>query len=187
MGSLPPTREGGDYEDILLATALGGDDRSVLFDALRTGLRASYGFAAGIDGYTRDLRVLVLSGEVETAKLAEAETIVRESYAGFLQSPRIDNLAERKAPFGEGGAQTAEDPVAGSFAALMAMLDGQDPAMALSLPALLEDVTETTVRSRASSAFPAAESLIVLAVSPDAAALPGACLITAPSQAADCR
>jgi hypothetical protein len=29
--------------------------------------------------------------------------------------------------------------------------------------------------------------LIVLAVSPDAAALPGACVITAPEQAANCR
>lgn len=187
MGKLPPTRDGGEFEDVMLAIALGGDDKSVLFDAVRSGLRASYGFGAGIDAYARDLRVLVLTGEVETAKLAEVETIVQASYADFLKSPHMDNLSARKVPFEENGAQTAKDPIAASFSALMALLDGQDPNMALTLPSLLEKVTDTTIRSRATSAFPAVDSLIVLAVSPDADALPDACVITSPAEAANCR
>jgi len=47
IGKLPPTRDGSEFEDLLLATALGGDDKSVLFDAVRTRLRASYGFGGG--------------------------------------------------------------------------------------------------------------------------------------------
>lgn len=187
IGSLPPTREGSEFEDVLLATALGGDDKSVLFDAVRTGLRASYGFGAGLDAYTRDLRIMVLSGEVETAKLAQAETIVRTSYSEFLNAPRMGDLTARKEPFKANGEQTASLPGAASFSALVAILDGQDPNMALTLSALLDKVNDETVASRASSAFPKAEALIILAVSPDASALPGACVITTPAEAANCR
>ena len=187
MGSMPPTREGSEFEDVLLATALGGDDKSVLFDAVRTGLRASYGFGAGLDGYTRDLRLVVLSGEVETAKLAEAETIVRAAYSEFLTAPKMGDLTARKEPFKANGEQSATLPGAASFAALMALLDGQDASLALTLPSLLDKVTDATVQARAASAFPKAETLIVLAVSPDASALPGACVITSPSEAANCR
>jgi zinc protease len=187
IGPLPPTREGGEFEDVLLATALGGDDQSVLFDAVRTGLRASYGFGAGLDAYSRDLRVLVLSGELETAKLAEAETIVRTAYSEFLTAPKMGDLTARKEPFKANGQQTATLPGAASFSALMAILDAQDPNLALTLPSLLDKVTDATVAARATSAFPKAETLIVLAVSPDASALPGACVITSPAEAVNCR
>jgi zinc protease len=187
MGSLPPTREGGEFEDLLLAVALGGDDKSVLFDAVRTGLRASYGFGAGLEAYSRDLRVLTLTGEVETAKLAEAEKIVRTAYAGLLDAPKLDDLTARKEPFKANGEQTAIKPGAASFSALMAILDGQDANLALTLPLLLDKVTTETIEARAASAFPKAEKLIVLAVSPDAAALPGACVITSPAEAVNCQ
>lgn len=187
MGPLPPTRDGSEFEDVLLATALGGDDNSILFDAVRTGLRASYGFGAGLDAYTRDLRVLVLSGEIETEKLADAEAIVRAAYAEFLNAPKMGDLTARKAPFKANTEQTAKDPMAASFSALMAILDGQDPNLALTLPSLLDKVNEDTVQARAASAFPAADELIVLAVSPDADALPGACVITSPADAVNCR
>lgn len=187
IGPLPPTREGSEFEDILLATALGGDDKSVLFDAVRTGLRASYGFGASLDAYTRNLRVVVLSGEVETAKLAEAETIVRTAYSEFLTDPTMGDLTARKEPFKANGEQTAKLPGAASISALMAILDGQDANLALTLPSLLDKVTDATVQARAASAFPKAETLVVLAVSPDASALPGACVITSPAETANCR
>lgn len=187
MGQLPPTREGSELEDVLLATALGGDDKSVLFDAVRTGLRASYGFGAGLDAFTRNLRVVVLSGEVETAKLAEAETMVSAAYSEFLTAPKMGDLTARKEPFKANGEQTAALPGAASFSALMAILDGQDANLALNLPSLLDKVTDATVQARAASAFPKAKTLIVVAVSPDASALPGACVITSPAEAANCR
>jgi zinc protease len=187
MGPLPPTREGSEFEDVLLTAALGGDDKGVLFDAVRTGLRASYGFGAGLDGYTRDQRVVVLSGEVETAKLAEAEKIVRAAHSEFLTAPKMGDLAARKEPFKANGEQTATLPGAASFSALMAILDGQDANLALTLPSLLDKVTDATIQTRAASAFPKAEELIVLAVSPDASALPGACVITLPAEAVKCR
>lgn len=85
------------------------------------------------------------------------------------------------------GEQLAKDTAAASFAAMMALLDGQDPYMALTLPSLLEKVTDATLWSRAAAAFPAADQMIVLAVSPDAAPLLGACVITTPEQAVNFR
>jgi len=81
IAPVPPTRQGGEMEDLLLIHALGGDDQSVLFDAVRTELRAGYFFWAGLVNYTRDHRILFLTGEVETAKLANAERVVRDAYA----------------------------------------------------------------------------------------------------------
>jgi hypothetical protein len=69
----------------------------------------------------------------------------------------------------------------------MAILDGQDANLALTLSSLLDKVTGATIEARAASAFPKAETLIVLAVSPDASALPGACVITSPAEAVNCR
>ena len=187
IGSLPPTREGSEIEDILLATALGGDDQSVLFEAVRTGLRASYGFGAGLDGYTRDLRIVALSGEVETQKLAEAETVVLTAYSEFLNDPKMGDLAARKEPFKADVERTATLPGAASFSALMGVLDGYDPNLVFSLSAHIDKVTDETVKARAAAAFPKAETLIILAVSPDAEALPGACVILSPADAVNCR
>lgn len=186
MGPLPPTREGGEFEDILLTTILGGSDNSVLFDAIRTKLRASYTFNAQIDAYARNLRLLVLSGEVETAQVAEAEAVLREAYSAFRADVPVGDIAALKAPFLGQASETANDPAAVSYSALMALFDGQDPAQSLALAEVLDRVSEATLWARAGSAFPAADALIVLAVSPDAAALPGACVITAPAEAANC-
>jgi zinc protease len=187
FGPLPPTRMGGEVEDLLLASILGGSDNSVLFDAVRTGLRASYGFGAGIDGYSRELRFLFLAGEVETGKLAEAETIVRTAYAEFLKAPQLGDLSALKRPLATHIEQNMRDPITASFPLLVGLLDGQDPDVILRLTALLEEVTDETLHSRASSAFPSAEDLIVLAVSPDATALPDACVIKTPPEAVNCR
>lgn len=186
IAPLPPTRDGGEFEDFILANALGGNDQSVLFDAVRTQLRASYGFGASLDGYTRDMRLLVLSGEVDTAKVAQVETILRAAYKSFRETGPSGDLAARTAPFFSGIEQTEKDPAGAAYSALMALLDGQNPGMALDLKSLLAKVDASTVKSRLDTAFPSADDFVVLAVSPDAKALPDACVITAPAEAAAC-
>lgn len=187
IGPLPLTQGEREFEDIILTAVLGGDNKSVLFDVVRTGLRASYGFGASLAAYTRDLRILVLSGEVETAKLADTEVIVRDAYANFLKSPNINDLTARKDLLKKNVKKAAMNPVTASYSALVAIFDGQDPNLALTLPALLDKITDTTIKNRADLAFPAADRLIVLAVSPDVEALPGACVITSAIEAVNCR
>ena len=186
-GPLPPTRNGREFEDILLTIALGGDDRSVLFEAVRTRLRASYGFGAALSAFSRERRYLLLSGEVETARLAEAESVVRSTYAAFMAEPAMGNLEARKAPFLGAIGATTDDPVRASSSALLAILDGLDPAAVFDLPDLLAGVDQRSIEARATMFFPPANVLTVIAVSPDAGALPGACVINFPVRARDCR
>ena len=72
MGQLPPTAEGGDLTDLLALSFFGRSGSGPLFDAVRTDLRASYGFQAGSTNYDRATRIMFIAGEVETEKLAEA-------------------------------------------------------------------------------------------------------------------
>ncbi len=187
IAPLPPTREGHEFEDVILANALGGDDQSVLFNAVRTELRASYGFGAGLDGYSRELRLLAFTGEVETSKLAKAETTVRAAYEKFRQKGLSDEIQARKAPLVLNAGNTAKDPNAASFSALMALLDGQNPSTALHLQGLLEKVDAATVGNRLTTAFPPSDAFLVMAVTPDPTALSNACIITAPAEAVNCK
>jgi len=187
LGPLPPTREGGEIEDILLASILGGNDNSVLFDATRTTLRATYTFGAHIDAYARDLRVILLSGEVATEQLAAAENVVREAYAAFRDNVPVGDIEGLIAPFAAQVEVAASNPQSTAHAALMALLDGQDPGIAFRFREELDLVTDASLWLRASSSFPAPDRMIVVAVSPDATALPDACVITTPSEAVRCR
>lgn len=184
IGPMPPTRDGGELEDLILAAALGGNDQSVLFGAVRTGLRASYGFGAALDAFNRETRVLILSGEIETSKLAEAEKIIRNTYADFRKSPALNDLEIRKGPFREHFKSVTKDPVTTSYSAISAILDGQDPSVALNLVSLVDKVTSKTIATRISQAFPPSEALTMLAVSPDATALPGACVVRSAAEVA---
>lgn len=186
IAQLPPTRLGGEMEDLILVHALGGDDQSVLFEAVRTELRASYFFGAGIGNYTRDQRILFLSGEVETARLADVERVVRDGYAAFLQSGPSGELEPRKAALAASFAEMQDFVVDQALSELQSALDGSDAGRSFHLTTELQAVTESTLMDRLSSAFPHAEDFIVIAVSPDADALPGACVIRAPAEAADC-
>ena len=66
------------------------------------------------------------------------------------------------------------------------MLDGQDVTMAPKLGDVIRQITIDDVQMRLRSAFPKADDLIVIVASPDADALPGACVITQILQAAAC-
>ncbi|WP_299548651.1 insulinase family protein [uncultured Tateyamaria sp.] len=188
VAPMPPTREGSEFEDIILVSALGEGKESVLFEAVRTQLRATYGLSAHLDAYVRDTRFLYFGGEVETAKLAQAATVVREAYASFREAgPPQGFLESLKGPFVAQSKKTAADPVAASTSALMALLDDQDPSVALDLASELDRVTSETLRQRLANAFPAAQDFIIVAVSSDADALPNACVISEPRDVLDCQ
>lgn len=186
VAPLPSTRQGAELEDLILVHALGGDDRSVLFDAVRTGLRASYGFEAGLANYTRDHRLLFLAGEVQTAKLAEVERAVREAYAAFRHSGPAGELEARKAPLGASLAELPDFVIDQARSELESLLDGHRAGRSLRLVEELEAVTEDSLLDRLSTGFPGPDAFVVIAVSPDPGALPGACVIRTPADAAGC-
>ena len=186
IAPLPPTRLGGEAEDLILIHALGGDDQSVLFNAVRTGLRASYAFGAGMANYTRDHRILFMTGEVEADKLAEVERVVGAAYARFREHGPQGPLADRKAPLEARFSELADFVVDQARSELQSALDGHSPGRSLELNDVVAAVTEDTVTARLRDEFPAPDGFIVIAVSPDADAFPGACVILAPREATNC-
>lgn len=184
IAPLPPTQEGGEVEDLLLTHALGGDDQSVLFDAVRTQLRASYGFGAGVNNYTREHRFLFMAGEIEVNQVAETEAVVREAYTTFRTNGLEGDLADRKAPLASHFSEMAALVTVQANSALESALDGHPPGRSLNEE--LEAVTESSLNERLDKDFPNVDEFIVIAVSPEADALPEACVINAPREAADC-
>lgn len=186
LALVAPTREGGELEDLILTHALGGDDQSALFEAVRTNLRASYAFGAGISNYTRQHRLLFMTGEIEDAKLADAEIVVREAYAAFQDSKLSGALDDRKAPLQASFADLSEFVVDQARSELQSSLDGFPVGMSLQMLDELEAVSDNTVRERLKNDFPQIEDFIVIAVSSNANALPGACVIREPREAVSC-
>jgi zinc protease len=186
VAPLPPTRQGGEFEDLILIHALGGGDQSALFDAVRTDLRASYAFGSGIANFTRELRLLFMAGEVAADTLGDAEGVVRDAYAAFREVGPQGWLDDRKAPFAANLSEMPDFIIDLARSELQSQLDGYAPGRALQMPEELDAVTETSLLERLRAAYPAPDDFIIIAVSPDADALPGACVIATPPEAAAC-
>lgn len=187
VAALPPTRQGHVYEDLFLLRALGAGDRGILFETVRTGLRSSYAFGAVLDYFAADLRILLFNGAVETAKLARTEQAVRAAYDKLRREGSAEGIEALRSPFAVNARANATIPAVLSMSALYAMLDGDGPEVALETARSVEAVTAQSVADRLQRAWPTAGDFIVVAVSPDADALPGACVIRSPEQAAACR
>lgn len=176
-----------DANDAILVSALGGDDQSILFDVARTQLRASYGVYASLGGYANTLRTLSFQGEIETAKLAEAETALLAGYADFQKKGPSGDLAQRKATYRAASEAAVKDPASASLISLYALIAKQDPNLLLNVKPALEKLDMPSLMTRLGKDFPTPNSFMVLAFSPDAKALPGACVITQPAEAVNCR
>lgn len=186
-GPIPPTRLGKEFEDVFLVSALGGDDQSALFTDVRTGLRATYGYSAGLGAFTRDNRFLVMTGAIETSKLAEAEQIVSEAYSKFLETGPAGDVSPRKSTFLGGLDDTIKHCDSLATTALQTLVDGSPIDRALKLKTEVEAITSATLKERLSTAFPKPDQFVIVAVSPDSNALPGACVITRPEDAVNCK
>ncbi len=184
IGQLPSTTDGDETEDLYVTNILSSGP---LFEAVRTELRATYGFRAGFTNYTRTLRPLIISGEVEPEVLADVRDVVLKTYEDFRQNPDLAGLPELKERFSSGAKDHVQYVNQVAQVIMELALDGRDTTQAPNLHALFEEVTTETVKARLIDSFPPASELMVFAVSPDANALPGACVITMIEEAADCR
>ncbi|MGP9791315.1 M16 family metallopeptidase [Roseinatronobacter sp. NSM] len=183
---LPATRLGGDMEDLILATALGGAEDSVLFASVRDGLRASYSFNAGLANYTRENRFLVMTGALESAKLADAVDVVRDAYAGFRTAGPAGDINDHIAPLRASFEQTRNYVMNQGRMELETTLDGFATGHSLTMLEMLNSLTMSDLRNRLQGHWPRAQDFVIMAVSPDADALPGACVITRAQDAKDC-
>jgi len=186
IAPLPATRHGGDLEDLLLTTALGASEDSVLFAAVRDGLRASYSFDAGVGNYTRENRFLVMTGALDATKLAEAVDVVHSAYAGFREAGPEGQIEDLVAPYRAAFEQNQDYVVDQGGMELETTLDGFAAGHSLSMVAMSDALTTASLRDRLQGHWPQAQDFVILAVSPEADALPGACVIAKAEDAKDC-
>jgi len=187
IAPLPSTRKEGEFQDIILLQALGGDDQSVLFNAVRTKLRASYGFEAGVTNYTREHRIMFLTGQVESDKVTHVERVVREAYAGFRQTGSLGDLNTRIKSLEANSKELAQSVTAQARSELQSALDGFEVGRSLRIVEKLSVITEDSLRERLLKEFPNQEDFIVIAISPDPEALAQSCIIRSPAEAVDCK
>lgn len=185
IGQLPPTTDGQDLTD-LLAVQFFGRNGGPLFGAVRTGLRASYGLQVGFNNYNRDNRILVITGEIETEMLGEASELILATYEDYRTNPDLSGLDDLRSGIAHGTSENVEyvDVVANTILELA--LDGRDVTEAPSLGGKVNSILANDVAERMIEAFPSSDQLLVFAVSPDANALPGACVITEIEQVLSC-
>lgn len=186
FGELPPSSEGSQLDDWLLLDALSGDFEDGLSGAVRTELRASYGYGAGVEEYSADNRLLIMSGQIETSKIAEVEKTVRKVYAEFRVDPSIEELSKTKKEYQIKFKEDLKDTGSVAYNAMISKIHGMDPARALNLQGELDAVTVQTLEQRVKDAFPTVDELVLVLSSPDDEALLDACVVKTAKDALDC-
>ena len=185
LGRLPSTTEPDDHMD-LVALQLLANPEGPLNTAIRTELRATYGFQAGFTNYTRALRPLFIVGEVEASQLAAARDAALSSYEEFRTSAQYTGFTDIKDRIVSGTKENLTYVNTSARAILELALDGKDVTLAPTFHSLFEDLSEGDIAVRLNEAFPPASELMTFAVGPDANALPGACVISAVEEAETC-
>lgn len=178
IGQLPESSSPGDMADLILLGTLGQQEGSgPLFEALRTELRASYGFQTGYTNYNRDTRLLFITGEVDTDKLAQSVDVVLETYGNYQQGNAMDGWENVQANLVQATTNNLKSVGASAITLLELVLDKQDPQLAVNLGSAIETLTLEDLTNRLADSYPKADELLIVAASADANALPGACVI----------
>ena len=187
VGKLPIDEEGIHYEDHLAMGFFSRAGQSPLFDALRTELRASYQMFGGNSAYDRNNPFLFIGGGVEANKLVEARDVIKQTYDSYRVNPNMEGFSQFRAGLADQVAENVSYVDMAARGILDARLNLIDPSY---VPNAGDKVTNTRamdVSDRIAKSYPRGDQLIVLAVGPNPSDLPGACVITQPEQAVDCR
>lgn len=186
IGKLPPLTEFEELEDLLLTVAMTEHWKNGLSGITDNKATAGYRFTADFSAFGFDHRFILLSGQVQTSEVADAEKQLRNAYNEFRAELPIKDLQELKATYAEDFKKYMNNSGSMSNSALMAKLNGMDPARSLDFLDKLDSVKKKTLSRRLQTAFPNADDFIVLVSSPDKTALPDACVIKTPIQALGC-
>ena len=187
FGKAPAAADNQDLPFNLSLGVLGYGQQSRLFKAVRTGLRASYGFGSGYIDYTRNQRLFQMSGEVETAKLSSALETVRETYEEF----RTDGVGLIEFPFArrfyrQRIESSMAKPQEATYLLMEGLLNGAPAGELATLQSRIDNLERGKVNGFISKTFVKFDDLLKIIVTPDAAAVKGDCVITAYEQWRSC-
>ena len=187
IGHLPAHTEEQDIPIQLGVGVLGWGKQSRLFKAVRTDLRAAYGFGAGTWDMTRQHRVLHMSGEIETEKAQLVLDTVRSSYEKFRQKGvGLIEFPIAKKFYVQNLGEELEKPSSVAYMMMDAKLNGFTEGY---MPNLLKQVKaqkRSEVNQVINQAFPEFDSMLKIVVTTDANAIEGACVITEIEQWINC-
>ena len=187
IAPMPPTGDAGEMDDIIGSYILGGDDRALLATTLTAQLGTPINFTASIDAFSRQNRILVMSGQIDTNQAAAVrEGVIKTYVAMTTTAPAKDQLARWTAHLASNLAAVKNNAANRAGAMLESMMDGNSPAAILQLDAMLTKVTPESVQARFAATYASPSDLIFVAISPDATALPGACVILQPKDVLNC-
>ena len=187
IADLPSHADGLDIPLQLGVGVLGYGKQSRLFKAVRSGLRASYGFGAGTWDMTREYPVMYLTGEVETAKLQEAMDETRAAYEKFRQSGI--NLIEfpiAKRIYLQRIREEMKKPSSVAYMLMEANLNNYGKDHVSTLISQINGLKRGVVNQVVEESLPEFGALLKIIVTPDANAIEGACVITEFEQWTDC-
>jgi len=186
LSQLPPTSEGGDLIDLLALAHFSSGLESPLNKAIRTELRASYGFQAGYANYDRAMRVMFIAGEVESEKLNEAVDVILETYESHRIAPDLEGFDSLKEQSVIGTKENVDYVDVAANTILQFVMDGQDPTQTPRLDEVMAEITQDDVINRLADIYPAGDQLFIVAAGPLPDGFEGACVVTSPQDAFDC-
>ena len=187
IGRLPTRTEELDVPIQLGVGVLGWGKQSRLFTAVRTDLRAAYGFGAGIWNMTREHRVLHLSGEVETGKAQDVFNKVRESYEKFrTKGVSLIEFPVARKFYVQRVKDEIKEPSSVAYMMMDAKLTGFSDAYFPNLLGRIQTQKRADVNAAIKNTFPEFDSMLKIIVTPDANAIKDACVITAIDQWENC-
>ena len=187
IGNLPPSDQSINQPLQLSIGVLGFGKQSRLFKAVRSGMGASYGFGAGMFDFTREHRMLEMSGEIETAKLQEALLEIEATYTDFHQSGvgRLEFPIARRFYKREINKQL-QNPVNMAFSVSEAMRSGFSKDYLQKALKGIDELERATVNELIGASMPVFEDLLKVIVTPDKNAVDGACVISSIVEAGTC-
>ena len=186
IGAVTVPSEWPMHHDGFIQWTLSHSGGGILNEAVRGSLRAAYFIDAEVGEFHYGSHFLLIHGSVDTAKVSASVEDLLQVYDKYTKSPSIEGMEQFRSRTQESLKRTRSDPVELSIAALRAVLRGHDVSMTLERLASAEWLTPEEVRKRVQEGYPDAGDLLVVVVSPDADALPGACVIEAPKEVLEC-
>lgn len=188
VGELPARSEEQDVPVQLGVGVLGWGKQSRLFTAVRTDLRATYGFGAGIWNMTRDQRILHLSGEIETGKAQEVLNTVRDTYEKFrTKGISLIEFPIAKKFYVQRVRDESKEPASVAYMMMDAKLTGFSDDYFPSLLGRIQSQKRGGVNQTIKDSFPQFDSMLKIIVTPDANAIDGACVITSIADWESCK
>ena len=185
-GMLPPVSQGGEFEDAIALAVLGQGATSELYEVLSPELGANYEFSATALALASPLRLLQITGTVDTDKLAFANQAIRQTYADVRENGLNSSIDGIKRRTSVNMRINVENPVILVPFVMESVLNGFPASRAIGLPDEIEAITRDGINRRMRDVFPPVEDLLTVIVTSDPGLFPGACVVESPEEYREC-